>query len=92
MDLKVICLDEPAFYELIEKVYNRLKAQNDTKQEKWLSGEEAMKKLKIKSKTTLSKLRNSGSIRFTQPPEAKIILYDAESIDAYLEASTRETF
>lgn len=45
---------------------------------KWIDGEEAMQVLRIKSKTTLQKLRDEGKIRFSQP-EKKIILYVRDS-------------
>ena len=53
--MQVICLEEPAFYELIEKVDARIKDQHTIKEDLWLSGEQAMKKLHITSKTTLFK-------------------------------------
>ena len=89
--MQVICLEEPAFYELIETVVERLKEKQGSSEDKWISGPEAMKKLRIKSKATLQKMRDEGVIRFFQP-ERKIILYDTESIDAYLEKHTKETF
>jgi hypothetical protein len=50
-----------------------------------------MKKLRKKSKTTLQKLRDEGKVRFTQP-EKKIILYDVQSIEKYLEDNASDTF
>jgi len=47
--------------------------------------------MRIKSKTTLQKLRDEGQIRFTQP-EKKIILYDSDSIIEYLEKHSKDTF
>jgi hypothetical protein len=38
-----------------------------------------------------AKVRDEGKIRFSQP-EKKIILYDSESIHAYLEQNARDTF
>jgi len=61
------------------------------KEDKWISPEEAMTKLRIKSKTTLQKLRDEGKIRFSQP-EKKIILYDSESIKEYLEKHSNDTY
>lgn len=89
--MEVICLEDKAFYTLIEKVVDRLKSANNIKEDKWISGEEAMKKLRISSKTTLQKLRDEGKIRFSQP-EKKIILYDTDSIDEYLEKHSKEPF
>lgn len=58
---------------------------------KWISGGEAMKMLRIKSKSPLQKMRDEGYIRFTQP-EKKIILYDVDSIKEYLEDFVYEPF
>ncbi|WP_138477132.1 helix-turn-helix domain-containing protein [Dyadobacter bucti] len=89
--MQVICLEEAAFYTLIEEVVVRLKDTNDRKKEKWLSDDQAMQLLNIKSKTTLQKLRDEGKIRFSQP-QKKIILYDRNSIEEYLDKNARNTF
>lgn len=89
--MQVICLQEDAFYELIETVIAKIKLKENSKEDKWISGNEAMEKLRIKSKTTLQKLRDEGNIRFSQP-EKKIILYDADSINEYLNKHSKETF
>jgi hypothetical protein len=89
--MNVICLEESAFYALFGKVFDQLKDRFSLKQDKWISGEEAMKKLCIKSKTTMQKLRNEGQIRFSQP-EKKIILYDVDSINSYLSRHAKDTF
>ncbi|MDQ7959852.1 helix-turn-helix domain-containing protein [Flavobacterium lindanitolerans] len=89
--MQVICLEEKAFYELVEQVVERLKEKNNATRDKWVSNEEAMRLLNIKSKTTLQKLRDEGKIRYSQP-EKKIILYDTDSIYAYLENNSKDTF
>jgi hypothetical protein len=89
--MQVICLEEDAFYALVEQVVTRLKDKNGNSFDKWVSDEEAMRLLNIKSKTTMQKLRDEGKIRFTQP-QKKIILYDRESINLYLEQNARETY
>jgi hypothetical protein len=76
---------------MIERVVERIKEKHSVKTDKWLSGDEAMQILRISSKTTLQKLRDEGKIRFSQP-EKKIILYDADSINEYLDQNARETF
>lgn len=81
--MEIICIQETAYFALLDKVMDYVRQKHEIKQDKWISGEEAMKMLRIKSKTTLQKLRDQGQIRYTQP-EKKIILYDAESIVAYL--------
>jgi len=89
--MEVICLEEEAFYVLIETVMKRLKEKEKIKQDKWISTEETMSKLHIKSKTTLQKLRNEGRIRYSQP-DKKIILYDTDSLNEYLDKHSKETF
>ena len=88
--MEVICLEDGAFYAFVEQVFQRLK-EKEKAEDKWISAEEAMHKLRITSKTTLQKLRDEGKIRFSQP-EKKIILYDIDSIYAYLEKHTKDTF
>lgn len=89
--MEVICLEDEAFYALVERVLARVKDKESPNFARWLSGDETMKLLKITSKTTLQKLRDEGKIRFSQP-EKKIILYDAESIQEYLNKHARKTF
>ncbi|RYZ82762.1 MAG: DNA-binding protein [Proteobacteria bacterium] len=89
--MNVICLQDDAFYALIDEVVARIREKDGGKQFKWIPPEEAMRMLNITSKTTLQKLRDEGKIRFSQP-EKKITLYDRESIDLYLEKHTRNTF
>jgi len=89
--MEVICLEDEAFYALVEAVVARIKAKEGIKEDKWLSTEEAMAKLRIKSKTTLQKLRDEAKIRFSQP-EKKIILYDSDSIRDYLEKHSNNPY
>lgn len=90
--MEVICLEDKAFFSLIDEVVERIKDQNPTvRLDKWISGSEAMHMLRITSKTTLSMLRNSGKIRYSQP-QKKIILYDRESIEEYLNKNAQDTF
>jgi len=86
--MEVICLEDEAFYALVESVVRRIKEQQSIKEDRWISTEEAMIKLRIKSKTTLQKLRDEGKIRYSQP-EKKIILYDSDSIQEFLEKNTK---
>ena len=88
--MKVICLEEQAFNELLDKVVERLMEQ---RQEKpiWISGEEAMGLLKITSRTTLQKLKNEGHIKFSQPMK-KLTLFNRQSILDYIEKHSKEPF
>lgn len=89
--MQVICLEEAAFYALVEQVVARLGEKNNQPLNKWIDDEEAMRLLGIKSKTTLQALRDEGKIRYTQP-QKKIILYDRTSVEDYLEKNVRQPF
>lgn len=89
--MNVICLEEEAFYALLEKTIERLSGGRGVEELKWIDDQEAMDMLKIKSKTTLQKLRDEGKIRFSQPFK-KVILYDRDSILAFIEDHAKETF
>lgn len=89
--MEVICLEDSAFYTLLEEVVKRIKEKNGIKEDQWLSAAEAMHKLRISSKTTLQKLRDEGRIRFSQT-DKKSILYDSNSINQYIEKHVKSTF
>lgn len=90
--MQVICLEDEAFYKLIDEVVNRIKEKNGVAEDKWISPEEAMHKLRIRSKTTLQRLRDEGKIRFSHP-DKKHILYDVDSIYDYINTySTKKYF
>jgi len=89
--MEVICLETQAFYALVEEVVDRLKAEHNIEKDLWIPDTEAMRLLGIRSKTTLQKLRDSGSIRFTKLSR-KLILYDRDSIMEYLESKAQNTF
>lgn len=89
--MEVICLEDEAFYQLIEEVVDRLKKKHKVTHDKWVSPERAMEILNIKSKTTLQSLRNTGAIIYTQP-QKRIILYDYDSLTEYLNNNSKNTF
>lgn len=89
--MEIICLQDQAFYELLDEVVKRIKEKHSIKEDAWISGEEAMQKLRISSKTTLQRLRDTGAILFSQP-EKKMILYNRESINQYIEKHSKKTF
>lgn len=45
--MNVICLEEEAFYALIEKVVRRMEQSRAKEKKQWLTGEEVMSKLHI---------------------------------------------
>jgi Helix-turn-helix domain len=89
--MEVICINTEAFHLLVQEVVDKVKAKQNIQTDKWLSCEEAMSKLRISSKTTLQKLRDTGAIRFSNPAK-KLILYDVDSINSYLEKHAKNTF
>jgi Helix-turn-helix domain len=89
--MEVICIENEAFYTLLETIILRIEENKRITEDKWISGPEAMQKLRINSKTTLQKLRDEGKIRFSQP-EKKLILYDSQSIDQFLDKHSKNTF
>ena len=78
-DLKTVLLE--TLQEMMQKPAPKI----------WVSTSEAMELLQLKSKTSMSKLRDSGAIEFTQPMK-KVILYKYESILIYLEKHSKKTF
>lgn len=89
--MQVICLNEEAFFALLDEVVQHVKEKHNSKSDRWISSDEVMQKLRITSKTTLQKWRDEGKIRFSQP-EKKIILYDVESIEEFLNKNAKNTF
>lgn len=89
--MEVICLEDAALYKLVDECVERLKLTHNKEVDRWIGDEEAMKALNIKSRTTLQKYRDEGKIRFSQP-QKKIILYDRNSINEFLERNAHETF
>ena len=90
-NLNVICLESDAFYALVNEVVERINGEQQLEQDEWISDEEAMKILRISSKTTLQKYRDEGKIRFSQLGR-KSILYDRQSLLEFIESNARDTF
>ena len=79
--MQVICLEEEALIELVDRVSERLMPVKP-----WIGKEEAMKELEIKSATTLQRLRDENKIRFSQEnSKGGNIVYHRQSIYDYLE-------
>lgn len=87
--LNIICLESDAFYALIDEIMERMKDEDDKGQDRWISDEEAMQLLRIRSRSTLQKLRDERAIRFSQPAK-KLILYDRESILHYIDKHAKD--
>ena len=87
MDAKFICLEDQAFYELIDQVVERLAEKHNRPLNKWIDGKEAMELLHCKS-TKLQELRDHLSIEHSKM--GNIILYNRFSIDEYIEKNKRQ--
>jgi len=87
--MEVICLQDEVFHSLIDKVPDHIREKYSIKKGKWISDQEAMKKPRINSKSTLPKFRDVGRIRFMQPKK-KLILYDSDSMLEYLETNAKD--
>ena len=85
IEAKFICLQDEAFYSLLEELYIRLKGKEE---ERWISGEDVMRRLNISSPATLQKLRDT--VLRTSRVSKKIILYDRLSVEEYLESKSRK--
>jgi excisionase family DNA binding protein len=87
--IHLIMMDTATFYSLVKEVTDLLLSEK-AKDKKWLTLAEAKSLLAIKSSTTILKLRDTGSIRFSK--FGRKILYDRKSIMEYLEKNINETF
>lgn len=87
--MQVICLEEEAFYTLLDKSIEYLENKRDNAPRKWIGESEAVSMLDGVSKSTLQRMRNSGDIGYTQPSR-KIILYDRDSINEFLDKNAKK--
>jgi predicted DNA-binding transcriptional regulator AlpA len=89
---KPICLNSEAFYELLDQVVEHI---TDTykldKAERWISIDECMTLLNVKSRTTIWELKTKGKISFSQI-SSKIVLFDRHSVLDYIASNKREAF
>ena len=80
--MEVICLQDEAFYQLIEDVVERLKEKQNIIHDKWISPERAMEVLNIKSKTTLQKLRDKGQANVLILPSCFLKIHEPLEIES----------
>ena len=88
---QIISLQSDAFQKLVDTVVEYVKEKHLTKEDVWITGDEAMRLLNISSKTTLQVLRDTGKLKYSQPMH-KVLLYNKESIISYIEKHAQETF
>ena len=88
--MNVIVLDSEAFEQLKLEIKGYVKQaliefmseKNSAENSEWISLSEAQKRLPFKSKTSWQKLRDTGTIKFTQ--FGRKIMYSKRSIMDYL--------
>lgn len=90
--MEVICIQDTAFWKMIDEVTDYIKKTTGQTEDRWVDADRAKQLLNISSDTTLQKYRDDGKVRFTQEPGGRVILYDRESINAYLESHAKEPF
>jgi hypothetical protein len=82
--MDVICLEDEAFRKLVDTVIKHIEEKDKINVNPWISQEDAMKLLNIKSLTSMQGIRDENKIIFSKP-RPKIILYKYDSILKYLE-------
>ncbi|XOV94604.1 MAG: DNA-binding protein [Bacteroidota bacterium] len=86
-----ICLDPEFLIKSIEaNIDHMAPAYQGEKKDVWIDDDEAMNMLKITSKTTLQKLRDTDRIVFSKVT-SKIILYSRESIEKLLKENQNKS-
>lgn len=85
----LLVVDQDSLRLLLEELLQSIPIQISEKE--WITLEETMEMLNLKSKTSIQKLRDKGEIEFTQPMK-KIILYRRSSVLEYLEKHSRKTY
>ena len=82
----VICLESEALEKLVELLYEKYQEKHGAAEDEWCNLSEAMRILRVTSKSTMQKLRDEEKIVFTQPSK-RLILYKRSSLYEYLERS-----
>lgn len=85
-NLRIICLEDEAFKALIKEVTEFVKKEELIDADPWVDEKEAMSLLKINSKTTFQKYRDTGKIEFRRV-STKHIVYRRKSILEFIENS-----
>ena len=84
-NINIICLESEALKSLVKQLAAELKEEDYP----WIDEKEAMLLLRISSKTTLQKYRDTGNIDFRRISK-KHIVYRRQSILDFIENSEEE--
>lgn len=84
-NIPIICLESSTFKALVKELAKEIR---EDELDPWIDGKEAMRLLRITSKTTFQKYRDAGEIEFRRLD--KHILYRRRSILDFIENSATE--
>jgi hypothetical protein len=88
--MEIIAIGSDAFYKLVGEVAASIQKESAaTPRHKWITSNDAMEMVGLKSETPLKKLREEGKIRFSQPHK-NIKLYDWDSINDLIEMNANK--
>lgn len=90
-NLEVITIEAEAFEELVRTVIHHFKPEFEKSNFRWVSSDVAKEMLNISSDGALANYRHAGKIVFSQISK-KNILYDRESIEAFIEQKRSKRF
>lgn len=89
---KSIVINSDAFYELLHQVVERIaEVHGLDKANRWISAEDCMTMLNIKSRTTLWELKAEGKIAYSQVSK-KVTLYDRISVLEFINKQRKKAF
>ncbi|MEM7106534.1 MAG: hypothetical protein AAF502_25645 [Bacteroidota bacterium] len=81
MKLNIEVTNPEVFEAIVRRVFNEIKEEQKIQLDPWITQNEAMHLLRIKSKSTFLKYRDLKKFKYSKPMEsAKYILYERQSI------------
>jgi hypothetical protein len=87
--MNIICLESKAFKALISEVTKQIKEEQHIAESPWINEQEAMRLLRISSKTTFKKYKDEGDI-IVSTPSNKHLLYHRDSILEFIEKKVKK--
>ncbi|MBS1595809.1 MAG: helix-turn-helix domain-containing protein [Bacteroidetes bacterium] len=88
---QTLLIDQLQLEVLADMIIRRLEKRLLANEERWISIEDVMKILHIKSKTTIIDMTSRGLLRYTRI-NAKTLLYDRDSVNEYIEKNVKGRF
>lgn len=88
---QTLLIDQLQLEVLADLIILRLEKRLLANEERWISIQDVMKILHIKSKTTIIDMTSRGLLRYTRI-NAKTLLYDRDSVNEYIEKNVKGRF